>query len=132
MLICESDMPKLNLKVTNCELTPSLRSYVTDRIDSLAKFIDKSDGSVLFDVEIGKETRHHRHGEFYRAEINLRLAGKELRAEAQSEDLYASIDKARDEIIAVINSHRGRKVSLLRRGARGWKAFWRGGGRINN
>ncbi len=118
MVICFVAMIKHNLKVVNCELTPALRSYAEDKLDSLSKFIDKSDGSVLFEMEIGLETRHHRHGPIYRAEINLRLTGKELRAVAREEDLYAAIDKARDEMVAAVRSYRGRQQSLVRRRAR--------------
>jgi len=109
---------RFNLKLIGVASTPDIRAYVEKRINSLDKFIDKNDRSVFADVEIGQTTRHHHSGPIFRAEINLHLAGRKLRAVAVGEDLYAAIDEMKDETHRELVSHKDKRVSLVRRGAR--------------
>ena len=49
-------------------------------------------------VEVEKTTDHHNKGKIFRAEINIHLKEKFLRAEATREDIYLAINEARDEL----------------------------------
>lgn len=113
---------RLNIKATNIELTTAIRDYVEEKIGfGLERLLDSSDTSVLTDVEVGKTTRHHQKGDIFRAEVNLHMAGVNLRAEAEAEDLYSAIDLVQDEISREITSRRQKQVALFRRGARAFK-----------
>lgn len=120
---------KLNIKTTsNTDLTDALREYVETKVDQIEKFLDKNDESIIIDFEIGKTTDHHRQGGFFRAEINLQMAGsKLLRAEVMEEDQYAAIDKVKDEMVREVRRARGKKEALFRRGARRIKKMLRFG-----
>ena len=114
----------INLKSTNIELTPAIRDYVEKRINGLEKFIHHIiDDSVQAWAEVGKTTRHHQTGDFFRAEIQIHVPRykQAIRAEAIHDDLYAAIDKAHDEIKLELEKMKNRKVSLARRGARLFK-----------
>lgn len=108
---------RINLKGTGLDLTPALTSYTQEKIDLLDKLLTKYD-DVFASVEIGKETKHHKTGQWFFAEINLKLPKKTLRNVVEDIDLYAAIDRAKDGMAEEIRSYEKRQQSLFRRGAR--------------
>ncbi len=107
---------KINEKGTNMVMTGEIKDYLYKKLAHLEKFIDSADGSVLCEVELGKISQHHKNGDVFRTEINLHIAGKNLRVESEMDDLFASIDIAKDEMVRELQSNKDKKVSLLRRG----------------
>ena len=89
----------MNIKGTQISITPAISDYLHKKIASLDKFIDKKDESVFAQIELAKTTHHHKSGaEVFRAEINMHTRGKDFYVFSESEDLYAAIDKMKDEI----------------------------------
>lgn len=117
---------RINIKATNLELTQAISDYLEKRISTLDKFVNKNDESAMADVEVGKSTKHHQSGDIFRAEINLHVAGKNLRAVSEKDNLYAAIDEAKDEMAREITSHKAKQRTLLRRGGAKIKDFLRG------
>lgn len=107
---------KHNIKTLDMVLTPAITSYLEKRIAHLDKFI-RSDmaESIMCYVEVGKTTKHHKNGDFFKTEITIHAAGKTFRAVAEESDLYASIDVATDEMMEELKSFKDKKVSLMRR-----------------
>lgn len=69
-------------------------------------------------VEIGITTKHHKSGPIYRAEVNLSVPDKHLlRAEAEAQDLYQAIDKAKLILEKEINKYKKSAVSKKHRAA---------------
>lgn len=112
-------MDTTKIKATNTTLTPAITNYVESKLSKevLGKF---SGHSKILDVnvDIGKTTGHHTHGEIFRAEINVSVKGKVLRAVSDKEDLYSAIDDVHDEIIEILRDAKEKKDALWRRGAR--------------
>jgi len=108
------------------ELTEAISDYIDKKVGSLEKLIDPNDTSIIADVEVGKTTEHHQTGDLFRAEINFHMAGKTFRVEETKDDLYASIDAAKDEMSRSIVSHKNKKQDLLRKGGAKLKDFLRG------
>ncbi len=99
------------------DLTPAISSYVEEKIGGLDRFIFAKDPqSVLANVEIGLNTKHHQSGKVFRAEINLHIGGKYIRAVSEKEDLYIAIDASRDQLAREIKSFKGKTRDLARRG----------------
>lgn len=117
---------RINIKATNLELTTAISDYAEKKVSGLVKFINKNDESAVANVEVGKSTKHHHSGDIFRAEINLHIAGKDLRAVAEKDNLYSAIDEVKDEMVREITSHKSRQRTLLRRGGAKIKAFIRG------
>jgi putative sigma-54 modulation protein len=117
---------QIKIKGTNIELTPAITDYVNKRVESLNKFVDSHDESVLAYVEVGKTTHHHKNGDFFRAEINLHIRGKDLYAASEQADLYAAIDDVKEEMARELKSAREKKITLVRRGGAKLKALIRG------
>jgi len=88
----------LDIKCTNLELTPSIKEYIETKTSGLSKLMGKWEkiGAVEARFELARTSNHHNKGDVYHAEMNLTLDGKFIRAEADGEDAYAVIDKAKD------------------------------------
>jgi ribosomal subunit interface protein len=85
---------KITTKTTELDLTPSLKTYIDKKLGALAKFIKRFDetGQAELWIEVARTTRHHRHGDVFMAEADLRLPKKILRAEEESDDVRTAID----------------------------------------
>lgn len=114
---------QINIKATNFELTPEINDYINKKIGGLEKFIEFAGSSAQIWVEVGRTTKHHRTGNIFRAEIQIRLPhwDKGVRAEAENYDLYAAIDEAREEMKRELGKIKDKKISLIRKGARFFK-----------
>ena len=82
----------------NLELTPSIETFVNQKMDTLAKLFKSDDQLIEARVEIGKPSKHHQKGPIYYAEINLKMGSKLLRATVEHVDLRTAVDFTRDEI----------------------------------
>ena len=105
---------RINIKATNITTTPAISEYIDKKVNMLEKFLANQD--VLVNVEVGKTTRHHKSGDVFRAEIQIIADGKDYYAVSETDDLYAAIDKVKDEIVHELTSKRKKALHLLRRG----------------
>lgn len=121
-------MMKINIKAINLKLTPNIRNYIEEKIGELEKFIQKieeKDGSfqrgspsVEALVEIEKTTQHHKKGNVYRAETQIRLLGKSIRSEAIRDNLYLAIVEVKDELQREFKQYQQKEMVQYKRGAR--------------
>lgn len=125
---------KINIKATNIELNDALRIWVQEKIGELEKFLGVFGSESSFKggkekgeawVEIGKTTRHQLKGDVFRAEVQLYLPKKSLRAEAIDIDLRAAINTVKDELQREIKRYKGKRLSRARRWARKTKQRFR-------
>ncbi len=120
---------KIIIKTKNIELDETLEDFINDKIGSLSKFIkilqeekiEKGKPLGQFFIEVEKETRHHKKGPYFRAEVQVYLPGRTLRVEAKGEDLKMAIIEIKDEMQQEIKKYKLRKSDLERRGARSIK-----------
>jgi putative sigma-54 modulation protein len=119
---------KINIKGTNMELTPAISDYVDKKVGTIAKYIQDSEegGDVVAQVEVGKTSNHHKTGDIFRAEVHISGNGLNHYAVSETEDLYASIDKVRDEIIAELKRNKEKRFALARRGGQMVKDMLKG------
>ncbi len=90
---------KITIEATGFELTPSIRAYIENKIGSLARLLKRFEleRELTAVAEVGKTTKHHKHGNVFRAALNLDLPGKLIRAESENEDLRAAVDEVKDK-----------------------------------
>ncbi|MDZ7726131.1 MAG: ribosome-associated translation inhibitor RaiA [Candidatus Campbellbacteria bacterium] len=118
---------KTRIKATNMELTDPIRDYLNEKLKDVEKFIPKNESEPNVDIEIGKTTNHHSSGEdLYFAEINVNVKGDLYRYVSENAELYAAIDKMKDEIIRELRRNKEKKRDLFRRGALKFKNMIRG------
>jgi ribosomal subunit interface protein len=107
---------KINIKATGITLTTSISEYIEKKINMLDKFFRET-SEVLVNIEVGRTTKHHKSGDIFRAEIQITADGQTYYTVSETEDLYAAIDEAKDEIVHELTSKRKKTIRLLRRGA---------------
>ena len=101
---------KINISTKNITLDDPLKVFVEQKIGSLDKYLKGS--PVQAQVEIGKPSRHHRTGSVFRAEANLKVGSKLMRAEAMHIDLRAAIVEVKDELQAQIKKFKEKKSDI--------------------
>jgi putative sigma-54 modulation protein len=88
---------QLNLTGHHVEITPSLRDYVSRKLERLERHFDHvTDIHCVLTVE---KLRH-------RAEATVNIAGGRLFADATEEDMYAAIDGLVDKLDRQIRRHK--------------------------
>ena len=102
---------RVNLKTTNFDLTPSVEMMAEKKLilpvkKLLVKIDPKSD--VIFDIELGRVTKHHAKGKIWRAGAQISLPGLKnmLRAEAIAESLAEAVNLAKNEITQEIKKYK--------------------------
>jgi putative sigma-54 modulation protein len=123
-VLCYNIIMNTNIKATNIELTDSVRDYVDKRVNSLEKFLNND--NVQVQVEVAKTTNHHKNGEVYKAEMDIRADGKKFFAVSESEDLYSAIDKVRESMMSELTHKKDRERTLYKRGATSVKKMLKG------
>ena len=98
---------KITIKATNAKLTPEAHEIINKKIAGLMKYYNQI---MEADVEVGITSRHHQKGNIYRAEVNLQVPKKILRAEAETENVTKSINKVidilKEELVRYKEMHR--------------------------
>ena len=105
----------MNLTISghHLEVTPALRSYVTNKLDRVTRHFDQVvDVKVLLSVE-NKQEKDKRQ----RAECRIGVKGNDLFAESAHEDLYAAVDELVDKLDRQVQKHK-QKVQDHHRGSK--------------
>ena len=98
---------KINrIKGTGIDLTDAIKAAVENELAALDPMVERWGEAVSADAEVGKTTNHHQKGEIFRAEVNLSIPGKLLRAEDENEDLYIAIKNVADTLVRELNKEK--------------------------
>lgn len=121
---------KIDIKSTNLELTPAITEFINEKIGSLDKFVGGfARGSeaparhqlVEAFVEISRTTNHHRQGDVFKAEVNIKIGGNVVRAEKEDWDIRNAIDAVREELKMELQKEKGMYEAKFKKGARTMK-----------
>jgi putative sigma-54 modulation protein len=96
----------MNLTISghHLEVTPALREYVLTKLERIIRHFDQVvDINVLLIVEKLKEKERRQ-----RAEVTLRVKGRDIFVEQAHEDLYAAIDQLIDKLDRQVCRHKDR------------------------
>ncbi len=110
---------KISIKALQLKLTPSITTFIEDKLGTLAKYLKKFEptGQPAIWLEIMRTTRHHKRGFVYAAEADLRLPGKILRAEHEDVDIRVAIQRLRDKLKLEIEKYKTKTGERPRRAA---------------
>ncbi|MCL4400208.1 ribosome-associated translation inhibitor RaiA [Patescibacteria group bacterium] len=91
---------KINIESTGLDLTPSIKTYIEKKLAPLGRIIKRFEtkGEITAFVEVGRSTKHHKHGDVFRASIDIEMPGKKLFSENESPDLRTAIDIVKNKI----------------------------------
>ncbi len=96
----------MNLTISghHLDVTPALRHYVTAKLDRINRHFEQVvDISVLLSVEKMKEKERRQ-----KAEVTVRVKGRDIFVEQTHEDLYAAIDQLMDRLDRQVCRHKDR------------------------
>lgn len=116
---------KINIKSTNLVVSPDISAYLNEKLKSVVKLIDSNDETAMFDIELGRTTRHHQTGNIFRAEINLRRKGGDNRAVSEASDIFSAIDLVKDQILDELRGAKGKRLRFIRKSGRKVKEWLR-------
>lgn len=117
---------QVHIKATNTSLTPAVSDYIEKKVTSLEKFIEKEDTTADLQVEVGRTTEHHKQGDIFRAEFNLKTRQGTFYAVSERRDIYTALDEVKDELIDALRAKKGKRLKVLRRGQLKIKELIRG------
>lgn len=117
---------QINIKATGIDLTEKIKDYVEKKVGDFEKFFKYSNEDVVFAVEIGKTTNHHKQGDVFKAEVNFSFKGTSYYAISEEVDLYLAIDEAKKDAERQLTEKKDRNDTLFRRGARSVKKMMKG------
>ena len=108
---------------TNLELNDEIRSYVHRKLeDCFRSFGDMNLDAVQVDVELQRTTSRHPQerstDQLYRAEANVSVPGRLIRAEGTGSDLTQAVVKMKRKLAREIRSWREKMIGNSRKGAR--------------
>jgi len=96
----------MNLTISghHLEVTPALREYVLTKLDRVTRHFDQVvEISVLLSIEKLREKERRQ-----KAEVTLRVKGRDIFVEQAHEDLYAAIDQLMDKLDRQVCRHKDR------------------------
>lgn len=109
---------KLNkIQAQHMDLTDPIREYAWNKITELEKFLPAGTMAHV-DILLERTTNHHQKGDIFKAEVNVSVPGQLLNAEAVAADLYAAIDKVRDEVRRELKDYKEKLTDKQMKGAR--------------
>ncbi|MBZ1348809.1 MAG: ribosome-associated translation inhibitor RaiA [Candidatus Liptonbacteria bacterium] len=102
---------KINIKITNFDLTPAIKQYIEKKLNYLDKFLSRytTKGEAEVDFEVGRTTRHHKKGEVFYAKANLKTPDGFFRANKTNDDLFTAIDEVKSCLLELIKKHKTKK-----------------------
>lgn len=106
----------MNLSISghHLDVTPALRAYVENKLERIIRHFDQViDVNVFLSVD----------KLIQKAEISLRVRGKDLFAEATNADMYAAIDALIDKLDRLVIKHKTKRYDhgheTIKHGAEG-------------
>ncbi len=99
---------QLNLSGHHVDVTPSLRRYVTTKLDRIERHFDHvTSAHVVLSVQKQAHT----------AEATLNVAGAQLVADSTASDMYAAIDLLADKLDRQVKRHKEKLNDHHQKGA---------------
>lgn len=76
-------------------------------------------------VEVGRSSHHHKKGDVFFAEVNLRIGGRVLRSRSEAFNVQAAVDEVKDDLRRELNKLKGKREAVYKRGARAVSKIFR-------
>ena len=129
---------KITIKTKDYKPSKNIEDYVNEKIGSLEKYANvfqdekkyyngyfgKGKPKAEAVVELSRTTEHHQKGKVFRAEVQIWLPGKDIRAVSISDNMKTSITEVKDELQRQLKKYEGKASAKSRRAARAIKKLF--------
>ena len=96
----------LNISGHHLEVTPAIRGYVQEKLERVKRHFDHViDAHVILSVDKLRQ----------KAEVTLRLRGKDIHCACEEQDLYAAIDLLVDKLDRQVQKYKGKQGDARQR-----------------
>ncbi len=116
----------MKVKTSGIDMTEKLLDTLEKKLAQVERLLPAGAKSAIFEIELGKATKHHKTGKIYRAEANISYGPVIHRAEGVEETIEAAIDVMKNELKAELRKGRTKKKDEARKGGRELKRRVRG------
>lgn len=91
---------QIKIESLTFEITPAIKVYIEKKVNTLNRFLKRfeKEREIIAFVEILKTTRHHKHGNVFKASIKIDLDKTSVIGTSVDLDLRTAIDKAKDKV----------------------------------
>lgn len=114
-------MKNLSILCKDFDLTDAIKSYATEKVSSLNKYLPDDGSTASFNLRLGKVTNHQHTGKVFYAEMSIKTPEKNFGALVESDDIYAAIDVLKDDLAHNIAHYKDKTHSKNIRSARKFK-----------
>lgn len=88
---------QINITGHHVEVTPSLRNYVTDKLDRIERHTENiTNVHVILSIEKLRQ----------KAEATIHISGGDIYADSEHDDMYAAIDTLVDKLDRQVKKHK--------------------------
>ncbi len=89
---------RITVTASHIDLTDPFKLFIERKIGTLARFVKRfeKDGEITVFVTVSRATRHHKHGNVFRAEATMRVLGKTLQAEHYDIEARIALDRVKE------------------------------------
>jgi putative sigma-54 modulation protein len=101
-LVKKEQPMQINVSGHHLDVTPALREYINSKFSKLQRHFDQitnTDVTLVVEKQVQK------------AEANIHVAGADLFATSESEDMYAAIDALADKLDRQLIKHKEKSVN---------------------
>lgn len=113
------------IQYTRVESSPALETYIREKLINTVEKLIGSDPATRIDVEVGRDSEHHRKGEIWFAEVTGATPYGYIRVRREASDIHAAIDLAEEGLKSELTSAKGKITTKALRAARRAKDYIR-------
>jgi ribosomal subunit interface protein len=116
---------RIKVKASGIETTEKILDILEKKLAQVERLLPKG-ANAVFEIELGKATKHHKTGKIFRAEANLSHGPMLYRAVGTEETIEIAIDVMKNELKSELRKNKTKRKDVARKGGRELKRRVRG------
>jgi ribosomal subunit interface protein len=114
-------MKNMTIYCKDFDLTDAIKTYLTDKMLMLNKFLNIDEDELSFNCRLGKITNSQNSGKIFYVEVSIHTPHKNYGARIESDDIYVAIDLIKDELSSNITSYKNKLRTIHKKESQKFK-----------